>query len=83
MNLNSIRTYILKRNKHKPLTCRISKNGIIQPPIYYHVRDIKMRTASWSANIIDPGQTARMCKLTGSILVAKTKHFRFQQDTFV
>ena len=40
--------------------------------IHYHFRDIKMKTKSWSANSIEPGQTARM--------VAKANHFQSWQD---
>ena len=31
--------------------------------VHYHFRDIKMKTWNWSANSIEPGQTARMCSL--------------------
>ena len=42
-------------------------NGIIHLPLFgtvhYRLRDIKMKTLSWPANSIEPGQTARMCRL--------------------
>ena len=31
--------------------------------IHYHFRDIKMRNLSWWTNSIQPGQTARVCRL--------------------
>ena len=42
---------------------------------HYHFRDIKMKTWSWSANSIEPGQTARkfmMCILHTIILTTMT-----------
>ena len=35
---------------------------------------------SWSANSMEPGQTARSASWPGSILVAKANHFRLQQN---
>ena len=32
-------------------------------PVHFHFRDIKMKTLSWSAKSIEPGQTAQMCRL--------------------
>ena len=31
--------------------------------VHYHLRNIKMKTSSWSANGIEPGQTAQTCRL--------------------
>ena len=59
-------------------------NGINHLPFSglsnYHFRDVKMKTLSWSANSIEPGQTARSAGWPGSLLVAKANHVRCWQD---
>ena len=43
-------------------------------------RDIKMKNWSWSANSIEPGQSAQMGRLAGLYPGGKAYHFWLQQD---
>ena len=56
-----------KENILLTLTMPNFLNGIFHPPFLelsiIIFSDVKMKTQSWSANSIEPGVTARMCRL--------------------
>ena len=57
--------------------------------VYWHFRNIKMKTWSWSAYSIEPGQTAQMCRLallyTGgkSLIAYGSSRIRVKCKSFV
>ena len=59
-------------------------NGIIHIPFLElpikSFKEVKMLTWSWSANSIESGQTAQICRLAWLYTGAKTNHFWFKQD---